>query len=306
MTTSSKKKFSLAGATAPTAEGNISGPGEQASAAAREQAPAPSVWPSAPLSAFCPDPRNHRKTVRDLPDLGARMTKHGQLQPVVVVSAGKYRPKFPDVAAQIPDSAEYVVIMGRRRFGAATLVKLPELRYTLSDHLLDYDDYREACLDENWRRDDLTCLDEARLLSEFLALDGTQQKVADRVGRSQPFVAQRLGLLDLVPEAQDAIDARQISFRQARKLSPLTPEAQRAAVARMLRAAANEDEEPAAVMAPPAPRAPTRKAAAGMLTRYRQHHGPRGVAELLRDELAPEELAELVAALTEPAAASAE
>lgn len=306
--TGKSKKFSLAGATAPTAESNI---GTVKTPAPTPTTTAPAVeltataFPSAPLSAFCPDPRNHRKTLGDLADLGARMSKHGQLQPVVAVSATKYRPKFPDVAAQVPDDVQFVVIMGGRRLAAAPLGEPPlaDLRYTLADHLLDYDDYREACLDENWRRQDLTCLDEARLLAEFLAIDGTQQKVAERVGRSQPFVAQRLGLLDLVPEAHDAIDARLISFREARKLSPLTPNAQRAAVARLLRLAATEDEdaEPIAAPAPPAPRAPTRKAAAGMLTRYRQFHGPRGVAELLRDELEPEELAELVAALTESA-----
>jgi ParB family chromosome partitioning protein len=311
----STKKFSLAGATAPTAEspGLVPGQGSEPAVdtVAQDRPAPPGGVPTAPLAAFWPDPRNHRTNLGNLKDLAARMAKHGQLQPVVAVSADRYRPKFPEV--EVPDDRQFVVIMGGRRLAAAPLAPLDELKYTTADHLLDYDDYREAALDENWRREDLTCLDEARILAEFLVIDGTQQKVADRVGRSQPYVAQRLGLLDLVTEAHDAIDAGQIPFREARKLSALkTPEEQRAAVVRLVRAAAKAaaedegefEEEAITAVIPPSPKVPTRKSAAGMLTRYRQAHGPRAVAELLRGELAPEDLAELVAALTEPAEAA--
>jgi ParB family chromosome partitioning protein len=261
--------------------------------------------PKAPLDVFTHDPRNHRGSTRDpdLEDFAVRLRKLGQLQPIVVVTAALYRTKFPAEAARIPYGADYVVIMGNRRLRAAPLAELTELYYTVNDELLDHDDYREAALDENLRRLDVTCMDEARLLGEFLLIDGTQQKLADRIGRSRPYVAQRLALLELVPEAQDAIDARLIGFDQARGLSPLTSDEQRVAVAKMISVTpVTEDKAltPVTGVTPrPERKPPTRKAAGTMLSRYKQAFGVDAVAALLRDELDGSEVTTFVTAAVE-------
>lgn len=244
----------------------------------------------APLEQFSRDPRNHRTNLGDLADLAARMRKLGQLQPVVAVSAARYKDKYFDFAAQIPDDAEYVVIMGERRLGAARLGDLGRLMYLLNDALLDAEDYREAALDENWRREDLTCLDDARLLQDFLALDRTQQKVADRIGRSQGFVAQRLALLNLVSEAQDAIDTRKLGFDQARKLTTLSPDDQRAAVARLLGTA--EARESITAVIKPVSRASTSK----WVRRYRVSSDVRELGTVLAEEFDSQAFTELVQA----------
>jgi ParB/RepB/Spo0J family partition protein len=247
--------------------------------------------PKAPLDVFAHDPRNHRvgKHDPDLEDFAARMRKLGQLQPIVVATAALYRDRYQAEAAKVPYGADYVVIMGNRRLRAAPLAELTELSYTVNDGLLDHDDYREAALDENLRRLDITCLDLARLLRDFLQIDGTQQKVADRIGKSRPYVAQRLALLELVPEAQDAIDARLIGFDQARTLSPLSPDAQRAAVVKMISVTPVTDDKeliPVTGVTPrPEAKPPTRKAAGTMLSRYKRAYGADAVAALLRDEL---------------------
>lgn len=250
----------------------------------------------APVELFAPDPRNHRKHLFGLDDLGDRMAKLGQLQPVVAVSASLYRKRYPEFAAQIePMKAEFVVIMGARRLGAAQgNAGIDALMYLINDALLDADDYREAALDENWRREDLTCLDDARLLKEFLEIDGTQQKVAERVGKSQPFVAQRLKLLELVPEAQDAIDMRAIGFDKARSLTKLSPEAQRTAVARLV-----GGEDGSGIITPviiPVQRPINRAATAKWVRRYRAADDARALGTVLAEEFEATSFAELVQA----------
>lgn len=259
--------------------------------------------PTAALEAFCPDPRNHRANLGDLQDLAARMRKHGQLQPVVCVSAAAYRAKFPDVAAQISYGADYVVIMGNRRLHAAPLAELETLSYTLNDRLLESDDYREAALDENWRREDLTCLDDARILAEFLALDGTHKAVAARVERSEGFVAQRLRLLTLAPDVQDAIDAHRIGFDAARRLCALDHPQQLAELAILLQDPQDTDDETNALKAktrtgahPASPKPPTTKTAGRVLSRYKNAYGADAVAALVREEMNDEELTTFVTA----------
>jgi ParB family chromosome partitioning protein len=252
--------------------------------------------PSARLEFFALDPRNHRasRTDPELDDFTARLGKLGQLHPVVVATVAKYEKRFPAEAAALPPEATYVVIMGNRRLRAARALGLPELKFTVNDALLDTTDYREAAMDENLRRLDITCLDEARLLRDFLELDGTHDKVAERIGRSRPYVGQRLKLLtDLIPEAQDAVDERIIVFDQARSLSSMPPDVQRTALARILAAHTDQAAPPETR---PAPKPPSRKAAGSMLIRYKEAFGAEGIAELLTEELDTAEVSALVTA----------
>lgn len=266
---------------------------------ARAPRPAPSEppqTPSARLELFALDPRNHRASRNDpdLEDFTSRLGKLGQLHPVVVASVAKYKQRFPAEAATLPAQAIYVVIMGNRRLRAARTLGLAELTFTVNDALIDRDDYREAAMDENLRRLDITCLDEARLLRDFLEIDGTHDNVAARIGRSRPYVGQRLKLLtDLIPEAQDAVDERIIGFDQARALSSMAREAQQAALARIL-AAHNGQSAP--VETRPEPKPPTRKAASSMLLRYKEAFGTEAVAQLLAEQLNGSEMATFVTA----------
>lgn len=277
--------------------------------------------PRAPLEVFSPDPRNHRSGHDpELDDLAARMRKFGQLQPVVVTSAALYRTKYPDLAASIAYGADYVVIMGNRRLRAAPLAGLDGLYYTVNDAALEHDDYREAALDENLRRLDLSALEVARILFEFLQTDGTQDAVAARIGKSRSYVAQRLALLKLGSMAKEALEVRAIVFDDARSLMGLSVEEQEQQVALIIEtkrhadasaeALAEGDESVTAVTgdrtlspkggkeAVPGPRAqrpPSRKALAGSIARYRSAFGTSGVAELVRNGLASDELPGFIA-----------
>jgi len=270
--------------------------------------------PRAPLEVFSEDPRNHRGGFDpELEDLARRMGKFGQLQPVVVASAALYRTKYPDMASKVAYGADYVVIMGNRRLRAAPLAGLDQLYYTVNDKALSHDDYREAALDENLRRLNLTALEVARILHEFLQVDGTQDAVALRIGKSRGYVAQRLALLKLGSAAQEALEVRAISFEDARGLMSLSVAEQEQQVAQIIderqraEAEAGEGEQPEAedgdpeqqgaapvVPGPRARKAPGRKALVGSIARYRSAHGTAGFAELVRTGLG-EELPEFIA-----------
>jgi ParB family transcriptional regulator, chromosome partitioning protein len=277
--------------------------------------------PRAPLEVFSPDPRNHRgEHDPELEDLAARMRKFGQLQPVVVTNAALYRTKYPAMAASIAYGADYVVIMGNRRLRAAPLAGLDGLYYTVNDAALEHDDYREAALDENLRRLDLSALEVARILFEFLQADKTQEAVAARIGKSRGYVAQRLALLKLGNVAQEALEVRAISFDDARSLMGLSVEEQEQHVALIIDAKRQAEANAEALaegregvtpvtenstlsskggkVAVPGPRVqrpPSRKALTGSIARYRSAFGTSGVAELVRNGLASEELPGFIA-----------
>lgn len=272
--------------------------------------------PHAPLEVFSPDPRNHRgEHDPELDDLAARMRKFGQLQPVVVANAALYRTKYPELAASIAYGADYVVIMGNRRLRAAPLAGLDRLYYTVNDAALSHDDYREAALDENLRRLDLSALEVARILLEFLQADGTQDAVATRIGKSRGYVAQRLALLKLSKAAQEALEVRAISFDDARSLMGLSVEEQEQHVALIIEAKRQAEANAEAlagdvtavtgnsaltskkttVPGPRVQRPPSRKALTSSIARYRSAFGTSGVAELVRSGLASEELPGFIA-----------
>lgn len=134
-------------------------------------------------------------------DLEASIREHGVLQPVLV------RP--------MPDG--YELVAGERRWRAAAAAGMKTIP-ALVRHLDDRGSL-EAALVENLQRDNLNPLERAaayrRLQDEFHL---TQEAVAQRVGRSQPSIANTLRLLALPPEVQASLSAGRITEGHARAL----------------------------------------------------------------------------------------
>ena len=130
----------------------------------------------------------------------------------------------PIVVRQI-SSDEYEIVAGERRFRAAQkagLEKIPALvRETKDDHML-----RDALL-ENLHRSQLNPLEEAaayqRLLEDF---GGTQDELANKLGRSRPQVTNTLRLLKLPPAVQKRVAAGVLTSGHAKALLGLASEAE--------------------------------------------------------------------------------
>ena len=82
----------------------------------------------------------------------------------------------------------------------------------------------ELALVENIQRENLTAIEEAKAYVQIMRSSGmTQEELALRVGKSQSTVANKVRLLNLPQEIQEAVASRQITERHARALLSVVP-----------------------------------------------------------------------------------
>ena len=136
-----------------------------------------------------------------LNELAESIKQHGIIQPLIV--------------RQLAD--KYEIIAGERRYKAATLAGLstvPVIVTNLSDAKS-----AEVALVENIQRKNLSSIEEALSYKRKIDKDNlTQEQLAKLLGLSQSTVANRLRLLNLSNEVQDALLKEKISERHARSL----------------------------------------------------------------------------------------
>ena len=164
-----------------------------------------------PLARITPNPFQPRRHMDDagLDELAASIREHGVLQPVLVTET----------------LDGYQLVAGERRVRASRLAgleRIPALIRQLADR-----DQLEVALVENVQRADLDPIDEATAYRQLIDEFGlTQERVADRVGKSRSSVANTLRLLDLHPDVQAAIAEGRISEGHGRALGGLPVDGQ--------------------------------------------------------------------------------
>ena len=145
-----------------------------------------------------------------LEGLASTIQFHGLIQPIVV------RRKLD----------RFELIAGERRLRAAIKLGFS----TIPAVIRDINDSQAAsmALVENLQREGLTAIEEAFAYQHFLAdYHFTQETLAQRLGKSQSTIANKLRLLHLTNEVQSAVIHRQISERHARTLLGLSEDDQR-------------------------------------------------------------------------------
>lgn len=147
-----------------------------------------------------------------LNELASSIKEHGIIQPLVLRRLGD----------------KYEIIAGERRYKAAQLAGLTEVPAIISN--IDDNKSAEIALVENVQRRNLNSLEEAKSYKKILDKEGlTQDELAKKIGVSQSTIANKLRLLNLTSEAQDALMNDKISERHARSLLSVTdPEKQKA------------------------------------------------------------------------------
>jgi ParB family chromosome partitioning protein len=117
----------------------------------------------------------------------------------------------------------YEIVAGERRWRAARLLSLATVACLV--HQMDDRQSMQVALVENLQREDLNAMEEAhayrRLLDEF---NMTQEELADQIGKSRPAVANRLRLLALPIEVQEAVEEGTLTEGHARALLALKDE----------------------------------------------------------------------------------
>ena len=142
-----------------------------------------------------------------LNELAESIREHGIIQPLVVRKLGD----------------KYEIIAGERRYKAATLVGLRRVPVIVMD--LDDNKSAEIAIVENIQRKEMTALEEAKSYKKLLDRGYlTQEQLAVRMGKSQSSIANKLRLLNLSTDVQEALLNERISERHARSLLQVNDE----------------------------------------------------------------------------------
>ena len=136
-----------------------------------------------------------------LNELAKSIRQHGIIQPLVLRKIGD----------------KYEIIAGERRYKAsyiAGLTKVPAVIINLDDN-----ESAEVAIVENIQRKNLSPIEEARSYKKLLDRGYlTQDQLATRMGKTQATISNKLRLLNLSEEVQDALLNNKISERHARSL----------------------------------------------------------------------------------------
>jgi len=137
-----------------------------------------------------------------LKELADSIKEHGVIQPIVVRTL---------------EGDKYEIVAGERRWRACRMLGIGSIPAVIKEYTSRQ--LTEIALIENIQREDLNPLEEAHaydiLIREF---SFTQEELAKRIGKSRPFVANMLRLLQLEKEVQAMIEEKKLSAGHARAL----------------------------------------------------------------------------------------
>ncbi|MYW68830.1 ParB/RepB/Spo0J family partition protein [Streptomyces sp. SID8379] len=169
------------------------------------------------------NPDNPRHELRDLEGLAETLRERGVLQALSVVPAAVFLAAHPHHKEPV-GKAPYVVLHGHRRLAAAKMAGMDEVPVLVRDDATRSD---EDALIENVQRDDLTELEQAQAIQGLITAYGySQRQVAARIGKTQGFISQRLSLMKLRDDIQEALADGRVSVEDARRIARLPKDEQ--------------------------------------------------------------------------------
>ena len=159
------------------------------------------------INLIIPNKYQPRKVFEDnaLESLADSIKQYGIINPILVRSK----------------DSKYEIIAGERRYRAAKKIGLTEVPVIIKN--ASEQQMAELALIENIQRQGLSPIEEAKSYEEIMRIGNqTQASLANKVGKSQPFIANKIRLLSLPEEVQDALANKKISERHARSLLNIT------------------------------------------------------------------------------------
>lgn len=166
-----------------------------------------------PLELIRPNPSQPRLYFdeEELRELAVSIAEVGIIQPVVVLSV----------------ESGYELVVGERRLRAAKLAGMKTIPAIVTESAPA--EQQMMALMENIHRSNLSPLEEATSFRDILERSGwNQSELAEKLGRSQPSIANKLRLLKLDESVQILVLEGKLSERQARALLSLPPDEQAA------------------------------------------------------------------------------
>lgn len=151
-------------------------------------------------------------------ELAQTIRTHGMIQPIIVRKT---------------DDGNYELIAGERRWRAVTLLEWEHIPAIIRD--LTDTETASIALIENLQREELTAIEEAKAYHQLLEMHSlTQEALAQRLGKNQSTIANKLRLLKLPEPVQDALMKKEITERHARALIKLKDEQKQLEILRLI------------------------------------------------------------------------
>lgn len=160
-----------------------------------------------PVAKIRPNPYQPRTAFDEesIAELAQSIRQVGLLQPLLVRRVGD----------------DYELVAGERRLRAVTSLGMTHVSCIVQQEVMDETSAVMALI-ENLQREDLHFLEEAQCYSSLLETYGlTQEQLAERLGKSQSSIANKLRLLKLSDEVKTAMADARLSERHARALLKL-------------------------------------------------------------------------------------
>jgi len=162
-----------------------------------------------------PDPDQPRKTVTPdgLRGLTQSLQESGQISPILIRSR--------------PDG-KFTILVGERRWRAARDAGLSHVECIIRDDV-DEQKAREMQLAENYQREDIPPLEQAKSFKKYLDAYGvSQSELSRRTGVPQRTISDRLALLSLPASVHARIESGELGPYEALKISALPMDQQEA------------------------------------------------------------------------------
>lgn len=148
-------------------------------------------------------PRTHFENEK-IHELAVSIQQNGLLQPIVVR----------------PYHGKYQIVVGERRYRACLLAGIEEVPCLVQNY--DEQQTATAAIVENIQRENLSAIEEALAYQQILDTQNiTQEELAQKVGKKQSTIANKLRLLQLPMTVQEAVRRKDITERHARALLKL-------------------------------------------------------------------------------------
>ncbi|MDR0840177.1 MAG: ParB/RepB/Spo0J family partition protein [Christensenellaceae bacterium] len=172
-----------------------------------------------PIGTILPNPNQPRVTFDDagIAELAQSIRQVGLIQPLVVRRIG---------------GGGYELVAGERRLRACKSLGLREVSCIVQNEVQQEASAMMALI-ENLQREDLYFLEEAQCYYALLtSFNLTQEELAQRLGKSQSSIANKLRVLRLSPSVKEAMQQASFTERHARALLKLSDEKQQLEVIR--------------------------------------------------------------------------
>lgn len=176
-------------------------------------------------------------------ELAQSIRENGLIQPVVVRKTGE---------------DTYEIIAGERRYRAMLMIGQMEVPCIVTEATDEAS--ASIALIENIQREDLSVVEEANAYRQILKTEGmTQRELAQKIGKSQSFVANKIRLLELPVNVLSTLANGKITERHARALLSVDKENVEGVLNKILDQNLNVSQTERLIQKPKKPRKPSVK-----------------------------------------------